>query len=807
VSPTQSTLSPTDEQIEIIEATTSASASLMISAYAGCAKTTSLQLLGEKIRTPALALAFNKSIAKELEGRFPSNFKVQTLNGFGFGALRRALPQVDKWTLDDRKVGRLVTEHAKAAKIDLGGEDWDLVRRLVSGAQNTGLLPNGGGVDEGAWSAIATDLWLPAELHHIHLADGVLRENNELVRKGTISFDDQIYWPTVHDEAKFPQYPRVLLDEAQDMTLLNHRMIAKATGANTLLYACGDSRQCHPIGTMIQLTGGKSIPIENIQVGAQVVSYNRKVGFSGVKAQGRKVTAVNTFPFKGNLIRINTEGFFSHDCTPEHKCMVRWDDKSVWCIYLMRRGNQFRVGISKAFYASAGGQDFGPAMRARQEHADDIWVLEVAKDKEAATIREKVLWTQFGLPDLIFENSGKLSSTQTHLNEAWAQIGDNTNRGLNCLKYFSLDIRFPLWSKYQDKQAPIGERTFITQACNLISGVMKVKVFDGTNECPSWSTIWIDHIPYNGLVIGITVESNGFGLNLYVANGIVTHNSIYGFRGAHSHSMEQIRKLRTQWLDRPLTLTFRCPKAIVARQQGHAPGYRAWPTNADGRVASWPDAVQRQRADLNDRFSWNWGDVEAQRPHPAASLAVLCRNNAPLFSLAFKLLRQGIAITMLGRDLGKGLKALVSKLSKDDTPITKFMHKLVDWLVTECELARLNQKEAQAESAQDRHDCLVAIADGAQSKSSEDLKRAIDKVFERERGLVTLASVHKSKGLEWDCVLHLDPWRVPSKMALRSAAKGDGRPLEQEWNLKYVCETRTKHTLIEADLRDFEGSE
>ena len=122
-------------------------------------------------------------------------------------------------------------------------------------------------------------------------------------------------------------------------------------------------------------------------------------------------------------------------------------------------------------------------------------------------------------------------------------------------------------------------------------------------------------------------------------------------------------------------------------------------------------------------------------------------------------------------------------------------------------MAALNKKEAQADSATDRHDCLVAIADGAQAKSSDALKAAIDKVFERERGLVTLASIHKSKGLEFDCVLHLDPWRIPSKMAQRAAAKGDTKQLEQEWNLRYVCETRTKHTLLEADLKDFEGDE
>ena len=48
--------------------------------------------------------------------------------------------------------------------------------------------------------------------------------------------------------------------------------------------------------------------------------------------------------------------------------------------------------------------------------------------------------------------------------------------------------------------------------------------------------------------------------------------------------MAKISDLRPNWLRRPLTLTFRCPKAIVARQQGHAPGFRAADRNAEGVV-------------------------------------------------------------------------------------------------------------------------------------------------------------------------------------------------------------------------------
>ena len=526
---TSNNLRPTEEQEAIIQSAQGAS-SLMISAYAGCAKTTSLALLGARIRGPALALAFNRSIAEELKGRFAPNFEVRTMNGFGFGALRRAYPRVSKWELDDRKVGKLLSEAAKRAKIELMSDEWDAIRRLVSGAQNQGFALERW--DESEWKELADSLWLPIDSSGLALAHEVLVENNQMIERGVISFDDQIYWPTVNDQISLPQYPVVLVDEAQDLSPLQHSMLAKALGAQSRLMVCGDSRQ-----------------------------------------------------------------------------------------------------------------------------------------------------------------------------------------------------------------------------------------------------------------------------------------AIYGFRGADSASMAKIRGLRPKdaWADRPLTLTFRCPKAIVARQQAHAPGFRAWPGNAEGRVL-------RVGIDNSENIvvdGWAWETITELLPHPAATLAVLCRNNAPLFSLAFKLLRRGVGVVMLGRDLGKGLKALVTKLAPSPLPIAKFLGRLEEWRDGEVELARLNSKSAEGgdivptakmDSIWDRYDCIVAIADGASARDSSDLRSAIDRVFARERGVVTLSSIHKAKGLEWDCVLHLDPWRIPSKQALRAQAiRGDEGPLEQEWNLKYVAETRSKHTLIEADLRDFDG--
>lgn len=105
-------LTPTPEQQAILEAA-SLPASLMISAFAGTAKTTTLELLAPRLAAPSiLALAFNVKIKDELEKRLPKHFTVKTMNGLGHGAWGKATGK--RLTLDTSKLGKAITQEAKA---------------------------------------------------------------------------------------------------------------------------------------------------------------------------------------------------------------------------------------------------------------------------------------------------------------------------------------------------------------------------------------------------------------------------------------------------------------------------------------------------------------------------------------------------------------------------------------------------------------------------------------------------------------------------------------------------------------------
>ena len=155
---------------------------------------------------------------------------------------------------------------------------------------------------------------------------------------------------------------------------------------------------------------------------------------------------------------------------------------------------------------------------------------------------------------------------------------------------------------------------------------------------------------------------------------------------------------------------------------------------------------------------------------------------------------------MLGRDIGKGLIGLSNKLArKDDTPRDAIFDAINSWRDTERSKAIMNDDEGKIAGIEDRAECLLAVLDGANCKNAKDLRTALVKLFEDSNGRITLSTGHRAKGLEWPTVVHLDPWRLPSKYAKKNPSQ-----MAQEMNLLYVIETRTKHTLINANLEDFE---
>lgn len=257
--------------------------------------------------------------------------------------------------------------------------------------------------------------------------------------------------------------------------------------------------------------------------------------------------------------------------------------------------------------------------------------------------------------------------------------------------------------------------------------------------------------------------------------------AIYAFRGADSNSMANIERQfkKLNFSHFPLSLTFRCPKLVVKRQLDHYPEFEAFKTNPEGKVLRWTD----------------WSSLQL----PQDNVAILCRNNGPILSLAFKLLRNKVPIKVLGRDIAKSLKNLLKKALRPGGSTTEDLLRQIETWKQE-ELQKAAGRQGRMTQIHDRAESMSAICENV--LSLEEACAAVDNIFSRE-GRVVLSTGHKAKGLEWETVIHLDPWRIPSKQAVEANALGDSSMLRQENNLRYVIETRSRQTLIMANLEDF----
>jgi superfamily I DNA/RNA helicase len=251
--------------------------------------------------------------------------------------------------------------------------------------------------------------------------------------------------------------------------------------------------------------------------------------------------------------------------------------------------------------------------------------------------------------------------------------------------------------------------------------------------------------------------------------------AIYGFTGADADALPNlIRGLGATVL--PLSITWRCPKAVVALAQSYVPDIEAAETAPEG-VVSHVDALPDDLAP---------GD------------AILCRNTAPLISAAYKLIRAGKACKVEGRSIGEGLISLANrwKVKNIDTLLTR----LEAYEGREVEKAMAKGNDAKVEEVQDKCETLRQICSAVTLKGGQtvaDVGAFIVSLFadgaDASRQII-LATYHRSKGREWERVfLWEHSTRCPSK-----AARQDWQ-LQQEDNLAYVAVTRTKRELVFVD--------
>jgi DNA helicase-2/ATP-dependent DNA helicase PcrA len=251
--------------------------------------------------------------------------------------------------------------------------------------------------------------------------------------------------------------------------------------------------------------------------------------------------------------------------------------------------------------------------------------------------------------------------------------------------------------------------------------------------------------------------------------------AIYGFTGADNDSVQQIiRDFRCTTL--PLTVTYRCPKAVVKASQTYVKHIEAHESAPEGVVESIPTL---------DNFTLHMGKLRQED-------AILCRKTKPLVELAYQLIRRKIACHVEGKEIGKGLIKLATKW-KSAKNVDTYLDKLSAWSMERYTKMMAKGQETQAEAVLDRLETMKVICEGKHKMT--EVVAAIEELFkdsdDEQVKTLTLSTIHKSKGREWHHVYFYGfrEW-CPSPYAKQDWEK------EQEKNLIYVAFTRAQEKLV-----------
>lgn len=751
-----------------------------------------------------LMVAFNKSIADELRQRAPSYVDTLTLHSLGFRAIKQSFG------------AGVLLENDKTTQIvkTIIGDDYDLWELNQSICKCVSLCkgflvdtPTKIGDIIDRFGLEIFDLTREDYIKHVIKTMGMCKANKQI-----IDFDDMIWFPFVY-RLNVGKFDVVFVDEAQDLNAAQIAMVLSANKIDGRVIAVGDPAQCVDENTMIDIDG-RRVAVKHAPVGSSVVCFNNG-------KLDRKIITVKQKSAWEYGYEITTHSGKKLLMSPNHRI---WAAAPVlngqYAVYLMYRPDLgFRVGKTNTWKDT--NYPFG--LRAISENATKLWVLDIIPSNEEALLLEQQYSLQYGIPTSVF-NGQQRGIDQDRLNKIFAQFGQNgflllaekqlhfdyphwaasSNSGVGrrtirvnahskkgtqvtlewkndaldkifsdnnitfskgknsrIRKYFTdyvaalsfaRMIKSLSGGEINERLSICGENPYLLTASGLHVGMKVYSILD--NSLMEDLIVSIEKKP--GVFYDLEVEEAAN----FVGNDILSHNSIYQFRGADSEAIPNfINKLSAKTL--PLSVTYRCPKKVVKLAQQIVSDIEAHPTAPEGVV----EEV------LVDEL------IKLAKPGDF----VLSRTNAPLIKHCLKFLRAGIPANIQGRDIGSNLLYFIKK-SKAKT-INAFIEYVNQW--REIEVKRLVSEKKDTTIAIDKSECLLNLCEG--TLSIKDLKDTIETLFSDvdDSAKVVFSTTHKAKGLERDRVFVLN-------YTYRYGPGVEG----EEANLYYVAITRAKKSLF-----------
>jgi DNA helicase II / ATP-dependent DNA helicase PcrA len=378
-------------------------------------------------------------------------------------------------------------------------------------------------------------------------ADVYEHYERELHRMNAMDFDDLLFravnllelFQEVRDRYA-AAFRWVLVDEYQDTNHAQYRWLQLLASEHRNLAVVGDDDQCLVEGTPVTMGDGSVKPIEDVRVGDDVMSCHGSGDFRPARVTGTHVAHARLG------IRIRTAGGRELVSTPEHTHFAGFRPGHVpdaHTTYLMSRGDKgFRVGVTRTYagrdakFDSVDSDAGGLALLEAEGLAVDV-PHHVPRSFEGR--RRKVTVTLCGdrrgrTPMHTIAVGGRDPEAKRALESAGlsirpAKAGSLSWRYESAFKDFDdlMDVVRRIRTVlpvYVHCVARLGAASLpFMPAGSVLPGMLMFQGDGSYDIVESVERVELDRPLYD-----LDVEHT----HNFVADGVVTHNSIYGFRGA-----------------------------------------------------------------------------------------------------------------------------------------------------------------------------------------------------------------------------------------------------------------------------------
>lgn len=343
-----------------------------------------------------------------------------------------------------------------------------------------------------------------------------------------------------------------MIDECQDITALQWKVIEKAFFKAEKIIIAGDDKQCQPTGSKVLTKNGYKNIEELTEKDSLITFAQSDYSYYGKRQREYHPEIAHRF-YKGLLYNVTVNGV-TNRFTPNHRMIVRYlnRDTSLQCVYLMKKGAMYRIGQCQVF-SSNGSTHFIARMNA--EGAEEGWILRICKTKKEALIYEQYYSFAYGIPQL----SWSKWYTKEMQKEVYSLLGSLEEKAENLLCSVHRDINYPMFNHEKVQAKSGGTCISLCEACNLIPEIMSVPLYQGkskTDKKTLWNRFSVSYEDYNGLVYSLNVPK----YHTYITDGGLTvHNSIYSYSGARPDFLIQLSK---QYPVEYLSKSYRIPYSV-----------------------------------------------------------------------------------------------------------------------------------------------------------------------------------------------------------------------------------------------------